>query len=52
MPLDGEFAGTLPTGDGAAGGDFRVKFTVRNGKASKILPVAPAKPAKPTRGHA
>ena len=27
-PLDGEFGGTFPSGDGAAGGDFVAEFTV------------------------
>lgn len=44
-PLDGEYAGRFPTGDGAAGGDFRARFTVRHGKASAPVPLAPARAA-------
>ncbi len=43
-PLDGEFTGKLPTGDGNPGGDFQVKVNVRNGKASGPIAIAPVKP--------
>lgn len=31
--LDGEFSGTFPSGDGAAGGDFEATFTVTTGSS-------------------
>ena len=39
--LDGEYAGRFPTGDGQAGGDFRVRVRLRNGRQVAIAP-APA----------
>ncbi len=33
-PLDGEYTGHFPSGNGQGGGNFRVRFTIRNGKAS------------------
>ena len=41
-PLDGEFAGRFPSGDGHPGGDFRVRINVRNGKIGRAVVLAPA----------
>ena len=37
VALDGEYAGQFPTGDGQAGGDFKITVKVRNGKASAAM---------------
>lgn len=51
-PLDGEFNGRFPTGDGTSGGDFRVKITVRNGKVAGLAPVNPPKATHAARPKA
>ncbi len=45
VPLDGEYSGHFPTGDGQPGGDFRVKVVVKNGKPGSPIPIAAPKPA-------
>ena len=39
VPLDGEYSGHFPTGDGQPGGDFRVKVVVKNGKPGSPIQV-------------
>jgi len=43
VSLDGHYTGKFPTGNGASGSDFQVRFTVSNGKASGPIAIAPAK---------
>ena len=42
-PLDGEYNGKFPAGNGIPGGNFQVRVNVRNGKPSGPIAVAPVK---------
>jgi len=43
-PLDGEYLGKFPTGNGVPGGEFRVKVNVHDGKPSGPIAIRPITP--------
>jgi virginiamycin B lyase len=50
-PLDGEFTGRFPSGDGQPGGDFAATFTIgRRGSVSRLLRL-PGPRHRPARHH-
>ena len=47
-PLDGEFGGATPSGDGIPGGDFNLDFTVFSSASSKVIFVDASAPTTGT----